>query len=249
VVRPALLSVSLCAVALTASSPALAAEDARVSFLKSQLHAAKDPRVRAQTVLLLGQTASEGAVEPLCQALRDGEPVVRTAAASALGDLRLQSAMDCLKAALGESDTAVRSALERAVQQGAVSSGSLYVSVEPIADKVGTLPEGLVQLAEATLRERLKALGAAFAPANEEKKAAQALIKARKLKGYQLKLQLLPGSTEKGLKVEMLVMTYPEQALQGSWNVKAAGGKPEALIKAMVPRVVDDAAGDLNWKN
>jgi hypothetical protein len=50
------------------------------------------------------------------------------------------------------------------------------------------------------------------------------------------------------LKIEMLIMTYPEQALKGSWNVKAAGGKPESLIKAMVPRVVDDAASDLEWK-
>jgi len=31
--------------------------------------------------------------------------------------------------------------------------------------------------------------------------------------------------------------------------VKAAGGKPEKLIAALVNRVVDDAAGDLEWKN
>jgi hypothetical protein len=44
-------------------------------------------------------------------------------------------------------------------------------------------------------------------------------------------------------------MSYPEQALKGNWSVKASGGKPEKLIHAMVWRVVDDAAGDLDWKN
>jgi hypothetical protein len=43
-------------------------------------------------------------------------------------------------------------------------------------------------------------------------------------------------------------MTYPDQSLKGTWNVKASGGKPESLIKAMVPRVVEDAAADLEWK-
>ena len=62
-------------------------------------------------------------------------------------------------------------------------------------------------------------------------------------------MQLLPGSSDKGLKVEMLIMSYPDQALKGSWSVNAAGGKQEKLIKAMVPRVVDDAAKELEWKN
>ena len=34
-----------------------------------------------------------------------------------------------------------------------------------------------------------------------------------------------------------------------SRSVNAAGGKHEKLIKAMVPRVVDDAAKELEWKN
>jgi hypothetical protein len=99
------------------------------------------------------------------------------------------------------------------------------------------------------MREKLNGYGAAFAPANEDKKSAASLIRARKLKGFQLQMQLLPGASEKGLKVEMLIMSYPENALKGSWNVKAAGGKPESLIKAMVPRVLEDAANDLEWKN
>jgi hypothetical protein len=235
---------------LTVSVAAHAAEDARVTFLIKQVASAKDPRVKAQTMLLLGQTGSELAVAPLCGGLKDPESVVRSAAASALGEIRTDAAVACLKAVMGaESDPGVKAAMEKATQGGAVAAGALYLQVEPVQDKVGDLPSNLVSLAEQTMREKLmNTYGAAFAPPNEDKKSAATLIRAKKLKGFQLRMQLLPGSSEKGLKVEMLIMSYPEQALKGTWNVKAAGGKPESLIKAMVPRVVDDAASDLEWK-
>ena len=231
------------------SAVAHAAEDARVTFLSKQLSGAKDPRVRAQTVLLLGQTGSESAVPHLCTALKDGESLVRSAAASALGELRSEAGVVCLRAGLGEKDAGVKAAIEKAIAQGAVATGALYVSVDPVQDKVGDLPGTLVQLAERLMRERLlNSYNAIFAPPNEDKKSAASLIRAKNLKGVQLRMELLPGSTEKGLKVELLIMTYPEAALKGSWNVKAAGGKPESLIKAMVPKVVDDAALELEWK-
>lgn len=233
------------------SSVASAAEDARVTFLSRQLASTRDPRVRAQTVLLLGQTRSAAATPPLCEALKDVEPVVRTAAAGALGELGDDAAVACLRAHQAEPDAAVRAAVTRALAAGAAgpAAGGLYVSLEPVQDKVGGLPAAVVELAEKVMRDKLTALGASFAPAGEDKKSAAALIRAKKLKGYLLRMQLLPGASEKGLKVEMLVMTYPEQALKGTWNVKASGGKQESLIKAMVPRVVDDAANDLEWKN
>lgn len=231
-------------------SVAAHAEDARVQLLIKQLASTKDPRVKAQTALLLGRTGSEEAVPPLCGLVKDPESVVRSAAASSLGEIRTDAAVACVKAAMAaESDTGVKAAMEKATQGGAVAAGALYLQVEPVQDKVGDLPNDLVQLAEKTMREKLtNTYGAAFAPPNEDKKSAATLIRAKKLKGFQLRMQLLPGSSDKGLKVEMLIMTYPEQALKGTWNVKAAGGKPESLIKAMVPRVLDDAAGDLEWK-
>lgn len=241
---------------LVFSIAASAAEDARIPFLTKQLAGAKDARVRAQTVLLLGQTGSESAVAPLCGALKDNEAVVRSAAAAALGELRSGDALKCLKAVGSESDSAVKAAIEKSLAsiekslaQPNIAAGGLYVQVEPVQDKVGDLPPNLVSLADQLMRDKLSSLGANFAPANEDKKSAASLIRVKKLKGFQLRMQLLPGSTEKGLKVEMLIMTYPEQALKGTWNVKAAGGKPESLIKAMVPRVLDDAANDLEWKN
>lgn len=230
------------------ASSALAA-DARVTLLSKQLTTMKDPRVRAQTVLLLGQTQSEEAVAPLCTALKDGEAVVRAAAANALGELHSASATACLRTALGEQDPSVRTAMEKALtpvpNEG---SGGLYLSLEPTADNGGAFDPNLLTLAHSVLKSQLSELGATFAPPNEEKKAAQALMKSKGLRGYQVKMQLSPGSTEKQLKVEMLILTYPDHAIQGSWNVKGSGGKPESLIKAMVPKVVNDAAGDLNWK-
>jgi hypothetical protein len=225
------------------------AADARVTLLAKQLTTTKDPRVRSQTVLLLGQTQSSDALAPLCASLKDPEQIVRAAAASALGELHTDAAIECLKASLGESSPDFRAALQRAISASAVAKGSLYLNVEPTADSVGGLDQRLVSLAHETLTRQLTSLGAAFAPAGEEKRAAQALIKARALRGFQVRMQVSPGATEKQLKVEMLIMTYPDQSLQGSWNVKASGGKPEALIRAMVPKVVEDAAGDLNWKS
>lgn len=242
-----------CALVLLAALPVWAAEDPRVTLLSRQLASAKDPRNRVQIVVLLGQTKHESAVSYLCSALKDQEPLVRTAAASSLGELALPSAIACLKGALGEGDPTVRAAMERALKAGAaatsVARGALYVSLEPVQDKVGDLPANLLQLAEEKMREKLESMGATFAPPAEDKKKAAALVRTQQLKAYQLRLQLLPGESAKGLKVEMLIMTYPDQSLKGTWNVKASGGKPESLIKAMVPRVVEDAATDLEWQN
>ena len=234
---------------LMVSAAAFAEEDARVTYLVKQLAGANDPRVRAQTVLLLGQTGSDSAVGPVCGVLKDAESLVRSAAASALGEIRSEAAVACLKSAMGESDPGVRAAMAKAMAQGALKTGGLYLQLDPVQDKVGDLPSNILALADQIMRDKLSSMGASIAPQNEDKKSATNLIRARKLKGFQLRMQLLPGSTDKGLKVEMLIMSYPEQALKGSWNVKAAGGKQESLIKAMVPKVLEDAANDLEWKN
>lgn len=124
---------------------------------------------------------------------------------------------------------------------------SLYVSLE-FADEGAGLSPAASSLADGLLRERLGGLGAAFAPAGEDKATALKAITSRHLKGYLLRVKAGPHPSATGLKVEMLVMSYPEQALKGSWSVKAQGGKPETLLKAMVPRVVDDVAQDLEWR-
>ncbi|MBM4781673.1 MAG: hypothetical protein GQE15_28685 [Archangiaceae bacterium] len=123
------------------------------------------------------------------------------------------------------------------------SAGRLYLRLQPVP------ASDLIPLVEKLMHTKLEALGAAFAPEGEDKKAALAAIKANHLKGFQLGVTLEAGEAPGSMKVQLLVMSYPEQALKGSWSVKASGGKPEKLVAAMVNRVVDDAAGDLDWKN
>lgn len=233
--------------AVTVASPASAAEDPRVAVLVKQLGTSKDVRVRAQTVLLLGHTGSEAAVRPLCTTLADPEPLVRSAAANALGELRLPAAAACLMARLDEPDATVRIELERARGLSPVPPGALYVSLHPVDDRAG-LDGAVVVLADRLLREQLQRFEAVVAPLGEDGRSAAALVKARKLRAFELRLQLLPGGSERGLKVELLVMTYPDQSLKGAWSVRASGGKPESLVKAMLRRVLDDAAADLDWK-
>jgi hypothetical protein len=241
--RPA----SLVILVLTAIAPRGAvAQDARVTLLARQLDGAKDPRLRAQTAVVLGGTGSPLAAVPLCKVLKDPEVIVRTAAANALGDLRAPETQACLKAAEQDNDSGVKAAVTRALAQGFVNQGSLYVNLEPIVDKVGGLPPDIVALTDKLMRDKLKAIGAGFSPKGEDKKSATSLVRNRKLKGYSLRLQMLPNGA--GLKIEMLVMTYPDNNLQGTFNVKAAGAKHESLLKVMVPRIVDDAAAELEWK-
>lgn len=123
------------------------------------------------------------------------------------------------------------------------SAGRLYLRLQPIP------ASDLSPLVEKLLRAKLESLGASFAPEGEDKKTALAAIKANHLKGFQLGVTLEAGEAPGSMKVQLLVMSYPEQALKGSWSVKASGGKPDKLVTAMVNRVVDDAAGDLDWKN
>lgn len=253
-----LRAVCLFALALGLAAPAYAADDPRVTLLSKQLSTAKDPRNRVQIVVLLGHTKHSSAAPPLCAALADAEPLVRSAAASALAEVGGSEATACLRD-LRETDDAVQASIARALaaidaaaKRGSGTAtpqkGSLYISLEPVEDKVGGLPDALLLLVDGQVREALEEMGASFAPPGEDKRRAAALVRNRQLKAYQLRLQVLPGSAPGGLKVEMLVMSYPEQALKGSWNVKASGAKPETLIKAIVPRVVADAAGDLEWK-
>lgn len=222
------------------------AQDAKVALFAKQLETAKDPRLRAQIVGYLGATGSPDAAAPLCKALKDSDALVRTAAARALGELKAPEAQPCLQGARADGDNNVKDAVAKALAAGVVKPGSLYVSLDPITDQVGGLPPATVALADKLVRDKLKGMGAGFSPQGEDKKVAGQLVKSRKLTGVLLKVKLLPNGP--GLKIEMLVMTYPDQELKATYNVKASGASHEALLKAMVPRVVDDAARDQEWK-
>src|SRR5215218_4816529 len=76
---------ALLVLALLAPSAALAQVDGRIAYLSRQLERGKDPRVRAQSALVLGATEDPDALAPLCKALADPSELVRAAAARSLG--------------------------------------------------------------------------------------------------------------------------------------------------------------------
>jgi hypothetical protein len=238
--RPGLL---LCA--LLSAAPALG-QDARLNYASKQLATASDPRIRVSSALLLGRSNNPAAVAPLCNALKDAEAVVRSAVAGALGELaKFPDSIACLKSAPKDSDASVRAAIARALEAaGPALPAGLAIAIEPVIDKVGSLSPEVLTLADGLIREKVQAMGATIVPAVDPKGGKPP---ARGAKAFQLRAQLTPGD-DKSLKLEILVMTYPDLALQGSWNVKAKGGKPESLLKKMVPVVVDNAANELEWK-
>jgi hypothetical protein len=225
---------------------AYAQADAKLDYLSKQLATAKDPRLRTQAAVILGASKTPAAVTPLCRALKDSEAVVRSAVARAIAELRQPSGLSCLKSHK-EFNPEVRTVVANALAAlaAAASVKSLYVALEPIRDETGNLSSEDLKLAESLLREKLGRMGARFAPAGESKSAAQSVVRGKGVKGYLLRPKV--NVVGAGLKFDLLVMTYPEQSLKGTYNVKASGAKPPALLKAMVPRVVDDAAHDLEW--
>jgi hypothetical protein len=230
------------------------AQSGQVSFLAKQLATAKDPRTRTTAALALGSTKDASAVTPLCSALKDAEAVVRGAAAKALGDLQQPSAIACLKSRLGDPNPQVAQAVAKAVamleSSGPAPSGgtgTLYVALE-LADRTeGGLGPADLKLAEDLLKAQLSKMGATFAPTGEAKAAATAHIKSKRMQGWMLKVEVHPHPN--GLKLKMLAMTYPDKSLKGDYLVKgaAAGAKPPLLLRSMVPKLVEDAAYDLEW--
>ncbi|MBF5044722.1 HEAT repeat domain-containing protein [Aggregicoccus sp. 17bor-14] len=240
---------ALLVLALLAPTAALAQGDGRIAYLSRQLERAKDPRVRAQSALVLGATEDPEALQPLCRALADPSELVRAAAARSLGTLGEPGGLDCLHARPSDPDAEAERARKEAL--GALQAARdrpprFYLAFAGVADKSGQLDAALTQLAEARLRRKLASLGALLAPADESKANAKSVLKKRRLKGYRLSAEVLPGPGG-GLKLALLCMTYPEQSLLGQVEVKASGAKPADLLKALAPRAVDEAAQTFEW--
>ncbi len=235
-------------VLLAFAAPALAQGDPRMKFLLKRLESASDPRGRAQAALILGASGEGTAVEPLCKALGDGEPIVRSAAAKALGELGEVSAIDCLKGASSERHPEARAAIQTAsatLQKLRDVTPVLYVLLDGLVDERGDKDPVTAKLAEDRLRQELQKMGAVFAPSKESAKKAEAVMKARNLKGYYLvpKLQSQDGA----LRLSLLGFSYPQKSLQGEVSARAKGGDAAALIRALVPGVLKEAAATFEW--
>ena len=235
-------SLALCL--LLAWQPAAGAQpDARITYLSRQLKAGQDARVRAQAALVLGQSGESEARPPLCAALADSSEVVRGAAARALEQLGEVEALGCLAQARRDANGEVREAVGRAIttlEQARDRKPWLYIALQPV--KVPSpLEAALGPLAEGRLKRHLLQLGTRWAPANESRTAARGVLKAQGLQGFVL-VPELQAMGDKGMRMKLLCLSYPEQSLLGEIEVKASGGKPADLVKALAPRAVAEVA-------
>lgn len=119
-----------------------------------------------------------------------------------------------------------------------------YFAIAVVKDKDGR--QELVKLADETMRKKLIALGGVIAPAGESAAAAKAQLKKRKLKGYELHAEISPAPNG-GMRLSILCFSYPGRSLLGEVSVKGAGAKPPALLKALVDKVIADAAETFEW--
>lgn len=233
------------------AGPAHAQLDGRLSFFAKQMQKAKDPRVRAQNALALGLSKESAAAVPLCMALNDQSDLVRASVAKAIGQLGAPSGIDCLKAHKDDAAGSVRSEIERSLallQAAANHPPELYISMTSVTDKTSKLPPEVLQLTEEKIRARIQAMGGVFAPDGETKAAARTVLKKQRLKGFMLRIEL-DTTPAGGLKVNLVCFTYPDKNLLGEVNVKASGGKVTDMIRAMAPKVIDEAADTFNWSS
>jgi hypothetical protein len=116
-----------------------------------------------------------------------------------------------------------------------------------VKDKTGALSPALLKITEERLKRRLIQTGALLAPSKEPKKTAQGVLKKHRISGYRLSAEI--QSTESGgLRIALLCLSYPDLALLGQVDVQAAGAAPEDLLKALVPKAIQDVAQTFEWK-
>ncbi|MGZ3458741.1 MAG: HEAT repeat domain-containing protein [Archangium sp.] len=234
---------------LTLPGAALAQVDSRTASLGKQLGQGQDPRARSQAALGLGSSDDPEALKPLCEGLKDPSEQVRAAAAQALGKLKELSGLECLKSRKGETDEAARAAIRASIetlQDLREQAPKLYVMFGGVKDKTGHLRPEVLRFAEERIRRKLTQVGALLAPEKESKAAAQGVLRKHGIHGYRVQAEIHP-TDEGGLKVRMVCIGYPDQALLGDVEVQASGAKPEELLKVLAPRIVEEAADTFEW--
>lgn len=229
--------------AVLVGKAALAQPDPRIAYLARQLATASDPRVRAQAALTLGTTEAPGALRLLCEALADPVPLVRAAVARSLPELHDLAALDCLVAHAGDSAPDSQGEVRRALallRKVKERAPTVDVWVDPVRDpSTPPLGEVLCGEARASLVRRL-----AWAGARSE--AVEAAAKRTAAPAYLLKPTLLRG--EGGAVVLAGVcLTWPGKQILGEVRVTGRGGTPRDLVRALVPRLVQDATSTFEW--
>ena len=225
---------------------ALADADPRIVFLARQLGTATDPRVRAQAALTLGTTEAAGALGPLCTALGDPEPLVRSAVARSLTELHDLGALDCLTAHAGDTAPEPRAEIGRAVamlKKVKERRPTVDVWVEPVRDPSSPpLGEALCGEARARLVRRL-----AWSGARSDGVESAPRVAKKGTPAYLLQPTLLRGDGG-AVVMAAVCLTWPSKQILGEVRVKGSGGTPMDLVRALVPRLIEDAASTFEWE-
>ncbi|HZJ53183.1 MAG TPA: HEAT repeat domain-containing protein [Myxococcaceae bacterium] len=245
----ALVARTLRTVALGAAllgGAALGQGDPRIVFLSRQLGTATDPRVRAQAALTLGTTEAPGALGPLCAALDDPEPLVRSAVARSLPELRDLGALDCLTAHAGDTAPEAQAEILRGLAmllQVKERKRTVDVWVETVRDP-GSPPLGEALCGEA--RSRLvKRLTWSGARSDVVESAPR--TRPRGTPAFLLQPTLVRADGG-ALVMAAVCLTWPSKQILGEVRVKGSGGAPMDLIRALVPRLIQDAASTFDWE-
>ena len=225
---------------------ALADADPRIAFLARQLSTATDPRVRAQAALTLGATEAPGALASLCAALDDPEPLVRSAVARSLPELHDLGALDCLAAHASESAPEAQAEIRRAVamlRKVKERKPTVDIWVDPVRDP-GNPPLGDALCGEARTR-LVKQLAWSGARSDGVESAPKATKKGTP--AYLLQPTLLRGDGG-AVVMAAVCLTWPSKQILGEVRVKGSGGTPMDLVRALVPRLIEDAASTFEWE-
>jgi hypothetical protein len=249
---------------LVCSLPGTAHADAdRVKFLADKLNS-DDPRVRTSAALSLGASNEDGAVDPLCGALKDSAEVVRQASAVALKRLGRSSAVACLQSRLeNESNDGVKIAIGRAIESLSAGSGGgggggddkikdnpsakYYISLSTIANSTGRSQPEVESVVVKAIKSKLEAAGTVqLAPTKETADSAKETMKKRKMSGFYLAIAVDKFDYSNGnlrVKVKIGVFTYPGKSLLGNVDKALTKEGVSSGDKSSEDQLLDMAAG------
>lgn len=231
-------------------SLAFAQVDAQVAAWSRQLATGKDPQARSRAAQRLGASEDPEAVRSLCTALEDPSEAVRVEAAHALEKLQEVSGLDCLQAREAEADEVAKAAIAEAIrtlQDFKARAPSRYVAME-VKDRQGVLSPELVRFTEQRIARGLVQGGAQLAPKGETKAAARGVLQKRGIPGFLLMVEVQPAEDD-GLRLTVVGLRYPDRSLLGQVEVRASGAEHAELLKALIPRIIEDAAETFEWSS
>ncbi len=249
---------------LVSLSPGVAHADAdRVKFLADKL-SSDDPRVRTSAALALGASNEDGAVDPLCGALKDSAEVVRQASAVAMKRLGRASAVPCLQARLdSEGNDGVKIAIGRAIESINAAGGGgggggddkikdnpsakYYISLSTIANSTGRSQPEVESVVVKAIKTKLEAAGTVqLAPTKETADSAKDTMKKRKMSGFYLAIAVDKFDYSNGnlrVKVKIGVFTYPGKSLLGNVDKALTKEGVSSGDKSSEDQLLDMAAG------